>query len=348
MSHRLVGLGFPEKKVIWIFYGASGLGSAIAVLIQRFPDQLLPLLGFFGLVLILIGIYLGRIRTQVAKDDQVPPGWTPLISNILYKRHAAEVLLDTVLIILCFYGAYLLRYEGMIAFPTAEAVVRALPLVVAGCLFACAFAGIYRGQWHLISVSDLPYYTFGVVGGSVLSLALVTLSTRFEDGHSRSVYVIFGLLFYIALLGSRLSFRFLDFLFFQGDSNSGEGSRKPVLIYGATRKGKLLYEMTMASAEPKEYAIVGFIDEDSDRVGCRLCGLPIKNGEAWSKRKWQQLPEIWISADVMPNQAVLSSVRLWFKPVIIKWWDSQLRVLDTKQAEAASSEKLVVTAGYQS
>ena len=61
-SHRLVGLGFSEKKTVWLLYAFSALGGIIAVLVQYSPAQALPLLGFFVLVLILTGVYLGNVK----------------------------------------------------------------------------------------------------------------------------------------------------------------------------------------------------------------------------------------------------------------------------------------------
>src|SRR5262245_17286912 len=111
-SHRLVGLGLSEWRTLTILYGMAALGGSIAVLMQRLPGQSVPLFGAFVVVLVLSGVYLGQVKVQFLESTHIPPAWTPLVSNILYKRHAAEVLADTVLIVLCFYAAYLLRFEG--------------------------------------------------------------------------------------------------------------------------------------------------------------------------------------------------------------------------------------------
>jgi hypothetical protein len=67
---------------------------------QWAPAQSLPLFGLFGLILILTGVYLGHVKVQVVDVGQAPPSWTPLVSTLLYKRHAAQVLLDVVLIVM--------------------------------------------------------------------------------------------------------------------------------------------------------------------------------------------------------------------------------------------------------
>ena len=185
----------------------------MAVIMQRLSQQALPLLGLFVIVLILSGVYLGHVKVQRPDVTRMPPAWTPLVTELFYKRRAAEVLLDTVLIVISFYGAYLLRFDGALPSSTEQAVMVALPLIVPSCLIVYFLSGMYRGQWRLISVSDVPCYALGVFGGAVLSLASVTLITRFPYGHSRSAYIIFGLLAFVAIVGSRLSFRLLDSVF---------------------------------------------------------------------------------------------------------------------------------------
>jgi UDP-GlcNAc:undecaprenyl-phosphate GlcNAc-1-phosphate transferase len=310
-SHCLVGLGLSEKKTVWILYSFAAFGGVVAVLMQQFQDQTAPLLGIFLLILVLTGVYLGHVKVQVVDPNRRPPAWTPLVSELLYKRRAGEVLWDAALIILCFYGAYLLRFEGMLSQPVMEAIRESLPLVAASCLLAFFLAGIYRGQWRLISVSDVPSYAVGTLGGSALSLAVVTLATRFGSGHSRTAYAIFGLLVFIALVGSRLSFRLLDFALLQNGSDATNGNRKPVLIYGAGKAGKLLHEEIMGNPQMKDYTVLGFIDDDPNRVGRMLCGFPVKNGMEWLGQPLSGTPEIWISSQFVPDKRAQQLARHW-------------------------------------
>src|SRR5262245_20917259 len=282
-SHRLVGLGLSEGEAVGVLYVMAAFGGLTAVSMQWYPAQSLPLFGLFSLILVLMGTYLGPVKVQIVNVGQVPPAWTPLVSNLLYKRHAAQVLLDVVLIIMCFYGAYLLRFEGLLSPPTTHAMLQALPLVVSSCLLACFSTGIYGDMWRLLSVSELPRYAIGVGSGTALGLAVVTLVTRFDHGHSRSAYMIFGMLLYLAMVGSRLSFRLLDTLFLRRRAWDVATQYEPVLIYGAGRAGKLLYEESAFHPQMRGHVVVGFIDDDPHRVGRKLCGVPVKDGWAWSR-----------------------------------------------------------------
>jgi UDP-GlcNAc:undecaprenyl-phosphate/decaprenyl-phosphate GlcNAc-1-phosphate transferase len=317
-SHRLVGLGLSESRAILILYALAAFGGIIAVFMVKFPGQTLPLFGLFSLVLVLSGVYLGHVKIKIGSPDQISPSWTPLISNLLYKRHAAEIILDTFLSILCFYAAHLLRFEGKLYQDIETAMIQALPIVVPCSLLALFVAGIYRGQWRLFSVPDLPAYAFGVIGGTALSLAVITLFTRFAMAFSRSAYIIYGLLFFLALVGSRLSFRLFDVLSQKQSLTVRNHSRKSVLIYGAGKGGKLLYDEIMFNPAMSAYMVLGFIDDNPNKAGRNLCGLPIKPKSQWSKEVDGSVTEIWISSRSIPDEQSSILSQEWNRPLLIK------------------------------
>lgn len=323
-SHRLVGLGLSEGKAVVILYGLAAFGGILAVLLVKFPAQSLPLFGFFALVLVLSGVYLGHVKVRRKVNDQLPPSWTPLIADFLYKRHAAEILLDMFLSILCFYAAHLLRFEGTLYPYIEKAMHQALPIVVPCSLLSLFVAGVYRGQWRLLSVPDVPAYALGVVGGTALSLAVITLFTRFNLGFSRSAYIIYGVLFFVTLLGSRLSFRLFDVLSQkQAVGTMKKGAQTLVLIYGAGKGGKLLFDEILFNPKMAEYKVIGFIDDDPNKIGRNLCGLPIKNKAQWIREIKGPLPEIWVSSRAIPGEVVADLLAQWGQPLVVK----KLRVL---------------------
>lgn len=342
-SHRLVGLGISEKRAVWIMYSLAAFGGCIAILMQRFSNLSLPLFGFFSLVLVLTGVYLGHVKVQVAKPGQRPPAWTPIVSELLYKRRAAEVILDTILIVISFFGAYLLRFEGELTGTVQHAMVRSLPLVVASCLAIFALSGIYRGQWNLISVSDIPRYALSVAGGTALSLAVVTLVTRFGAGLSRSAYIIFSLLLFFALVGARLSFRLLDSFFHLQRSKTSGSDQNRVLIYGAGSVGKMLYEIVTRKPDmkgyitvdtPEDFTIVGFIDDDPKKAGRQLCGLPVRNQKQWLTLEWGKAPEIWVSSRHVDNKLACELANHWNGEAIVRRLKIQMENIENSQVTA--------------
>jgi UDP-GlcNAc:undecaprenyl-phosphate/decaprenyl-phosphate GlcNAc-1-phosphate transferase len=317
-SHRLVMLGLSEPRAVTLLYLLSAFGGLIAILMVQYPDQSLPLFGVFVLVLILSGVYLGHVKVKKLNQDRITPAWTPLLSNLLYKRHAAEIVLDTFLSILCFYAAHLLRFEGKL-FPDIEsAMLQAIPIIVPCSLLALFVAGIYRGQWRLISVTDLPAFGLGVAGGTVLGLAIITLFTRFSLAFSRSAYIIYGILYFLALLGSRLSFRLFDVISQKQSASASRKFRKPVLIYGAGKGGKLLFEEIMSNPRMADYTVIGFMDDDPNKSGRQLCGRPIRKKGQWRKEIEGDPPEVWISSRSISDDQALTLVKEWKRGVTVK------------------------------
>jgi UDP-GlcNAc:undecaprenyl-phosphate GlcNAc-1-phosphate transferase len=317
-SHRLVGLGMAEKRAVWTLYGLAGAGGLLALLLQHAPFQSIPLIGLFGLMLVLAGVYLAQIKIQTPQAGQIPPDWTPLVSNLLYKKHAAEILLDLVLVVTCLYAAYLLRFGGVLTEPTKAAMLRSVPLVVLSCFLVFFVMGVYRGQWRLISVADMPRFAISAAAAGLLSIAVLTLATRFEGMHSRSAFIIFGLLVFVTQVGSRLSFRLFDHVLIPKGSDNGASRVKPILIYGAGKAGKLLFDEVFHNPALSSYVVVGFMDDNPNRVGRTLCGLDVRDCSHWVGRIWHRLPEVWVSSKFITDKRIEAILREWNAPVAVK------------------------------
>jgi UDP-GlcNAc:undecaprenyl-phosphate GlcNAc-1-phosphate transferase len=84
-----------------------------------------------------------------------------------------------------------------------------LPFVIACQLAAFLVAGVYRGVWRYITITDLFAYVRGVAFGGVLMVLTLVYLYRFK-GYSRSVFMINAMLVGLLVVGSRLSFRWLS------------------------------------------------------------------------------------------------------------------------------------------
>jgi len=295
-SHRLVLLGFKEKQVLWALYTIGLFAGLTAVGMQRHVEYSLLLFGGFFILMLLIGVYLVQMTGEIAKNGFVSPNWAQIVKNILYKAYLGMILLDMVVIVLCYYSAYLLRFDGILSSRTLESINQTVPLIIPSCLLAFVISRIYQVQWHFISVSDLARYVFAVAGGVILSLAVVVIFNRFEEGQSRGAHLIFGLLLFLVIVATRLSFRWFDHLLREIKTES----HKPILIYGAGNGGKILLEEILSNPELKVFAVKGFIDDDSQKTGRQLHGLPIKNMTEWADYVKEVTPEIWLSSKFIP------------------------------------------------
>ncbi len=183
-------------------------------------------------------------------------------------------------------------------------------------------------------MADVGNYAGAVLLGTAMSLSAVTIVGRFGLGHSRSVYVIHALLLFLALIGSRLSFRFFDSFAHRLSGVREDNEKTRVLIYGAGRGGKFLVDEMMYNEKYAEFRAIGFVDDDPELGGQELGGLRIRGLASWFEgNERQRLPEVWISSSKITDDATraeLASLGL----------DPRLRRLHVSVSEVAESAKL--------
>jgi UDP-GlcNAc:undecaprenyl-phosphate GlcNAc-1-phosphate transferase len=270
-SHRLVALGIGERRALGLLWGMSVLGGVLALLTYRYGDQagvILLILALAGLAL--LGVHLSRV--EVVRPESARPDATVvrLAQELVYKRQVAAVLLDCVLVVAAYYGAYLLRFEETFEAHQARLVATLAP-VMALQLAGLAASGVYRGVWRYTSLPDLVRIVRGVTWGTVASVVYLVFVTRFR-GLSRAVFVLDWLLLIVLLAASRLSFRLLDEVL-----RGARPGARPVLIYGAGDGGELaLRELRNNSDLGRE--AVGFLDDDRNKVRTRIHGVPVLGG----------------------------------------------------------------------
>ena len=274
-SHRLVALGLSERAAaltLWVFAALSG---GLAVAVRNFSWQVGAfLVPAFGLLFSLFAIYLGRVRVYAPVANESESGGRaliPTLADFTYKRRVFEVLYDVVIILLSYYAAFLLRFDGQLTQPYYGRFVASLPLVLAVQLTAFLLLGLYRGLWRYTSLQDLPVLFRSVFGAWVATVVGIGLLWRF-DGFSRGALVMDALILGVAITGSRLSFRLLR-VWMMRFSAPRDGGRR-VLIYGAGDGGELLLRELQNNRELNLLAI-GFVDDDLSKRGRLIHGVRV-------------------------------------------------------------------------
>ena len=292
-SHRMVAIGFSERKAVLILYAFSVISGLIALGIGRFSmGTSLIVIIFYLLLVLFFWIHLARVKVYpeesiLTKADR--GGFTPILIEITYKKRLLEVLLDSVLITVAYYTAYLLRFEGVIG-PNFDFFLRSLPIMIASQIFWFYVMGIYRGVWESTSLRDLTDYIKAITGGTVMPMLVLLFVYRFYS-FSRAVFVIYWVLMLLLLSLSRLSFRLL-----QEGVTKRRQEGKPTLIYGAGMGG----QMAMREIETNRdlgLALVGFIDDNPRKQKGKIMGYPVFGGQEGLERiiKKHNIQEIIVS-----------------------------------------------------
>lgn len=305
-SHRLVGLGFSEKKAVLVLYILAFLGGIVGFSLSVSSVFSIPLVVLYVILLFFIGIYLGKVKVYPEPDvAEQRDRWTPIVSQLFYKRHAGEVILDIVLISVSYYIAYLLRFEGSLK-GQATNYVQSLPIIVAACMGSFFMQGIYRGIWHFISINDIGRYVKGVILGNGIGILIIVALYRFE-GYSRTAFIIFGVLLFMFMVGSRLFFRIFENIINRERSSS---DKTKVLIYGAGQAGKLLLEESERNPLYKDYSVAGFIDDDPNKCNRSILGVKIfGSADLCQNKKSFQVDELWVSSVKIDDEKIGAFVK---------------------------------------
>ena len=270
-SHRMVAIGFSERKAVVVLYAFSAGSGIIALGINHLRVGMVVLLATLYLVFVaLFWIYLGRVKVYPEKSVLAGGGSgviTPILVEITYKRRLFEVLLDFVLISVAYYASYLLRFEGNIG-ANFDFFLKSLPIVIACQIFSFYVLGVYKGIWESAGIRDLMGYVRAITAGTVLAILILLGLYRFIS-FSRAVFAIYWGLMVIMVSLSRLSFRILD-----------EGIRmrnrqgEQTLIYGAGVGGQFALK-EIENNKQLGFRLVGFIDDNPRLKGRKIQGYPV-------------------------------------------------------------------------
>jgi len=272
-SHRLVAIGLSEPAAVRVLWTLAAGGGGIALALQRRDPSwgLIAALAFV-LALAIFSVYLSRIHVydESGIDPSRRESITPLVSDFMYKRRVAEVLLDCCLIPLAYYTAYRLRFEGTLLTSNYQFFLQSLPIVLAVQLFALFVVGGYRGVWRHFGMMDAVVFAKGVVAGTVGAQLSILYLYRFEN-YSRSVFIIYAALLMLLLSASRASFRLVGEF-----ANRRRAIGRRCIVYGTG--GAALSTIREAFGTTAALRIVGFIDDDPLQRRTRVQGYPVVGG----------------------------------------------------------------------
>lgn len=120
-SHRLVALGLSERAAAVVLWSLSAVSGAIAVAIRHLE---LPVAVFlvpaFGIAFLLFLVIVGRVKVYEpvsTESEGQGRALLPTLADFAYKRRIFEVLNDLALVVLAYYGAFLLRFDGDLVEP---------------------------------------------------------------------------------------------------------------------------------------------------------------------------------------------------------------------------------------
>lgn len=181
---------------------------------------------------------------------------------------------DIVLMVLAFFLAFFLRFDFAMDSTERELFFHGLFVVLAIKPLFFVSSGMYRSMWRYASLQD------GISIGKVVTLStlmtsFVLILTQGTQAMPRSIYLLDWFLLFAFVTAARLLWRVYREIYVM--PRKGVGHR--TLIIGAGDAGNLLLkEIRKQSASP--YNVVAFVDDDKEKRGRRLAGVPVLGGLA--------------------------------------------------------------------
>ena len=273
-SHRLVAVGLSERAAVAVLWGLAGIAGVVGVAVRHSSESWSVLMACgFLVAVVLFAIFLIRVKVYDSGDlTRLTQGrMTPVMTEIFYRRRAAEVLLDFCLVLIAYYSAYRLHFDDRAFVTNFFPFINTLPIVVGIQMVTLFVVGSYRGAWKHFGLNDAVTFLKSTIVGVTLAQLAVLYLYRFQ-GYSRVVFALYGVLLFLGMVGTRASFRLIgDFVLRRRQT----GQR--LAIYGAGDGGALAVRELLAHPTIT-YRVVGFIDDDPLKKRLRLHGFPVLGG----------------------------------------------------------------------
>ncbi len=168
--------------------------------------------------------------------------------------------------------AFLLRFDFGLPAAHIRHLTCALSIWLVVKTLVFRVAGLDRGWWRYVSISDLLRIVAGNLVGSVLSCVAILLIA--PTGFPRSIYLLDLMICFLGTAGVRMIVRMSAETTSQGVRGALE---RNALIYGAGEAGiTLLREI---QRNPKLlYRVRGFLDDRPDKKGVHILGARVLGG----------------------------------------------------------------------
>ncbi len=188
-------------------------------------------------------------------------------SAVIRHRRSVLVFIHFLHAALAYYLAFVVRFEADIPSDDIQLMLNFLPIILLIRLVLFAQAGLYKDMWGYSSVGDLLKIIKSITIGS----AIFFVTVRYLIGNKAfplSIYALDWMLLIITTGGSRLSIRvFREYL-------HARPFEKRILIVGAGDASDIILR-DIKSNRKTSYEPIGFIDEDPNKKGFRIHGVPI-------------------------------------------------------------------------
>ena len=185
------------------------------------------------------------------------------------------VATDAVLLAVAHILGYAARFDADLTGAHWVNIKNVLLWFIPAQLLIFYYFGLYRGLWRYFSMTDMLNVVKATLISSAGVVTVILTFTRFE-GFARGVFFMDGVFTFLFISGHRVLIRLCHQRFARRmlPDSQKPSSRKKLLILGAGDAGEQVAREVLEN--PKlPYQIVGFVDDDTGKIGKRIHGFPI-------------------------------------------------------------------------
>jgi UDP-GlcNAc:undecaprenyl-phosphate GlcNAc-1-phosphate transferase len=264
IHHRLLAHGIGHERVVLILYGA-GCVCALAAFVSLFLQARHAAL--FILAVLLAGA-TGVRRLGYDEFAFIRRGAVLRVyESPVVKRSMFVVFVDLAISAFAAYLAVGLKLDQWNPGGPAETLVDLVAVFAPLTAVTFWYTGMYRGGWRVADVADLARACGAAISVTVIGAVVYPLLAPVPL--PVSVFLIYGLTNIVLVTASRASYVVL-----RTSQRRANHQGIPALLYGADKHGVAaahdLFENPGAGLKP-----IGFVDDDPDRTGALLSGLPV-------------------------------------------------------------------------
>lgn len=265
-SHRLVSLGISERKVVWLLWGLTAVGSATGLLTTWMPLGAIGIAVLLFLGTALFGIFLGNIPAYAIPEAALV-GSQRVRKLIPTLRAGITVFVDVVLAGVALFCAFLVRWENVFLGAPAAQFLYSLPIVcVCHCLACVVFRSFHCG-WRWFGIWDVVTLAKCVGAGCSLFALAVWMSGMRE--YSRGVVLLYTVLLLAFAVGVRVFMRLLSHL------PAPFSCRERVAVLGASAAGELAVLIFQKQREHSFPVVV--LETDPAASHTTIHGVPVRH-----------------------------------------------------------------------
>lgn len=194
------------------------------------------------------------------------------INKDLVLRRAGALLFHTVGILICYWIAFMLRFDFTLSEVSTEVFIRTLPLVGASFFISVFAFGLHRGLWRFFTLRDCFITFVALLFGAVVAVFAAWYSNeRSFDYYPRSVLPLTLVLLLLWEIGWRGIVRLIGD--FSGRGENSDGTKRVVLVGNADEADAIM--RAVQGDRDKIGKVVGVVSPAAMHEGAKLRGRPV-------------------------------------------------------------------------